>query len=225
MNDLNVHNYKGNSLDESIINNKVKEISDYKSLYNAKNSQREILMEQRKKLLSKMKTLETRLENISNEKALLEESSKKARDMAKKIFEELSTDALRAVFEDDRHVEINIESKAGQPVADLFVVNKGVDTNPAEEDAGGVADMVSVPIFLSLSDLLAKNVAPIFLDEPNKYVSEEYSERISMFLRSICEYTERQMFLVTHDDMLKFVGDVCYRIVMVDDCSVATLIS
>ena len=202
-------------IDEYQIKEWLEKIEEYKKVYAAQKSQLELLLAQKDNLLNEISSIDKEMQDVAQEKSLLEVSSEKARTVAKEVIEGVTTQSLQQIFNDGRTVSINLGTKAGQPTADLFVMNDGDDTDPAKEEGGGIADIVSAATFMALSDLM-KNVAPFFLDEPNKYVSREYSIPTGNFFGEIADYTGRQMFMNTHDEHLKTIGDVCYKMTKID---------
>ena len=186
----------------------LKKIEKFNEFYKEKENEVKILKSQKEEKIKEIELIDNKLIDTTTEKVLLENSSLKALNLSKDIMEEVSTNSLRAVFDDDREVVINLGTKSGQRTAELLMLQDSDDTDPAKEEGGGVADIVSVTSFLALGDLLNENYAPLFLDEPNKFLSKEYSEKMAFYLKDIIDYTGKQMFLVTHDEHLKTVGDI-----------------
>ena len=203
------------NLEEVDIDRILSQMEEYKNIYLSKKSQLDILEKQRDEIIDEIDEIDACMHNVAGEKALLEKSSEKARTVAKEIVEQVTTNSLQQIFDDGREVSISLGFKGGQPIADLFVMHGSDDTDPAKEEGGGIADIVSTTTFLALSDSLG-NVAPFYLDEPNKYVSREYSVATGNFLSGIVDYTGRQMFMSTHDEHLKTIGDTCYKMTKVD---------
>lgn len=194
------------------MNEILKRIDNLNLHYKEKENERKILEEQKIEQYKLVEEIDQQLLDIITEKVLLENSSLEALNLSKDIMEEVSTSSLRAVFDDDREVVIKLGNKSGQRSAELLMVQNGDDTDPSCEEGGGVADIVSLTSFIALGDLSRDNHAPLFLDEPNKYLSEEYSEKMALYLKDILEYTGKQIFLVTHDDFLKTVGDTVFKV-------------
>lgn len=194
------------------MNEILKRIDNLNLHYKEKENERKILEEQKIEQYKSVEEIDQQLLDIITEKVLLENSSLEALNLSKDIMEEVSTSSLRAVFDDDREVVIKLGNKSGQRSAELLMVQNGDDTDPSCEEGGGVADIVSLTSFIALGDLSRDNHAPLFLDEPNKYLSEEYSEKMALYLKDILEYTGKQIFLVTHDDFLKTVGDTVFKV-------------
>lgn len=201
------------------MNELLNSIEKYNDFYKIKENELQLLLNQQKEKNNEVKEIDENIKNITTEKVLLENSSLKALTLSKDIMEEVTTNSLQSVFDDNREIVINIETKAGQRTAELLMIQDGDDTDPAEEEGGGVTDIVSVTSFLALGDLLYENHAPLFLDEPNKYLSKEYSEKMAVYLKDIIDYTGKQMFLVTHDEHLKTIGDISFKMTKVGKTS------
>lgn len=146
-------------------------------------------------------------------KTLLEKASEKAREDGKKVLSETSTNAIQMVMDDDYVVDMESSIKRGVPHTDLVVrqttdTGLTIETDPANDEGGGTADIVSISTFMSLGMLAGEdNQAPYFLDEPTKYVSPDNSENVAKFLKEIVSYSGKQTFLVTHDPVVAEAGD------------------
>lgn len=195
---------------------KVQKYNDY---YKAKRNEVELLLNQKKEKEDEIKEIDNTIVNIVTEKVLLENSSLKALNLSKDIMEEISTSSLQAVFGDDREAIIQLGTKSGQRTADFFILQDGDDTDPAKEEGGGVADITSLTSFISMGNLANESLSPLVLDEPNKYLSKEYSKKMALYLKEIRDYTGKQMFLVTHDEYLKTVGDMTFKMTKIGKTS------
>ena len=194
-------------------------IQKYNDYYKAKKNEVDILVNQKKEKEDEVKDIDNLIVNVVTEKVLLENSSLKALNLSKDIMEEISTSSLQAVFGDDREAIIQLGTKSGQRTADLLILQDGDDTDPAKEEGGGVADIVSLTSMISVSNLASESLSPLILDEPNKYLSKGFSEKMASYLKEIRDYTGRQMFLVTHDEYLKTVGDMTFKMTKVGKTS------
>lgn len=146
-------------------------------------------------------------------KTLLEKASEKAREDGKKVLSETSTNAIQMVMDDNYVVDMESSIKRGVPHTDLVVrqttdAGLTIETDPAEDEGGGTADIVAISTFMALGMLAGdENQAPYFLDEPTKFVSPDNSEKVAKFLKEIVSYSGKQTFLVTHDPVVADAGD------------------
>lgn len=204
-------------IDLNRIGNVVSQIDEMKNKYNTDL----VILDTHKK---QKKVIEDRFEKLNKEKEevltkieIIQEASTEARNNARDLLQDVATNAVQMVFGDNNFVSIEMPDKGIKADVVLKTVypDEVVETDPAEEDGGGSADVVSLSKFWSIAELAGKdNKAPRVLDEPTKYVHGNLeSERVAMFVKDMVEYTKRQTFLITEDEHMSSVGDVAYRMV------------
>lgn len=188
------------------------------------------LNETKREKLNELEKIKSEINTLQFKKEILKESSKEARKNASHVLEEMSTNALQSILNIDKRVEIILNEDGTTPTADILVFEKDengneIDVDVTEEDGGGIADIVSLAMFISMLALAGnKNSAPLILDEPTKYVSKGYSENVSKFLYEISRYLNRQIFMVTHDETLANTSDVAYLVERKNQTSMLTKI-
>lgn len=160
-------------------------------------------------------------------KKLIEESCSTAREQGRLILSEVATLAVQSVFGDDVTIDVKIDTKDGIPYAEVVCYNrydKGIiEIDPAQNDGGGLADIISMALLIAIEQINgSNNFAPFILDEPSKFVSKgDLSEKFANFTGQIVETTEKQFIIATHDENLIDKGNVVYRMILDKD----TLIS
>jgi Uncharacterized protein conserved in bacteria with the myosin-like domain len=203
------------------------DIDDMKNKYNIDITILSTHQKQKTEVEKRMEKLNTEKEEVITKKTILEEASTEARENAKELLKDVATNAVQMVFGDNNFIDIEMREKGIKADVILRTVypDHVVETDPAEEDGGGSADVVALSKFCSISELAGKdNKAPWFLDEPTKYVHGNSGE-VATFIKEMVEYTERQTFLVTEDEYVSSVGDVAYKMFKSEDgTSVATKI-
>ena len=141
-------------------------------------------------------------ENTTIARDLLEKSVHSAMNQGKEILEESTTEILRMVFGDNYSVKIKLDVKSGAPVADIYI-NKsidGVDTDiNIENEGGGLSEILSLALFISVTKIVSGNKAPITLDEPTSAVSELRAENTAEAIKSLLDYADRQAIIITHE--------------------------
>lgn len=197
-------------------------LEKYKNKFNQGMGQKKQVESELKKKQDEIQNLNVQNEKLLLEKGILDEASKTARENGKQILCETSSHAIQMVMEQDVNVDIEFGELSGQPTAELIVKKKASDgtiisTNPAEDDGGGVGDLVSLSAFFALGVLTGEeNKAPFFLDEPTKFVSKGYSNNVANFLKEMVSYVGKQTFMVTHDETVAQSGDKVFRVSMND---------
>lgn len=147
---------------------------------------------------------------------LLSRSGEYAREQLKQKIEETVTAALRSVFEDPGiSFAIELGQSGGNPTANWQVISSYMDyevaANPEDARGGGVTDVVSLALRLSLLELARpKHDGPVILDEPGKMISREYLPNVAAFLSKYGEKTGRQIIMITHHGILADAADVAW---------------
>jgi DNA repair exonuclease SbcCD ATPase subunit len=107
---------------------------------------------------------------------------------------------LHAVFSTAYTFRIDFERKQNKTVAELVLSKNGHDIgNPTEEDSGGVCDIISFALRLCCL-LMAKPARTrlVALDEPFKFVSEEYRDNVVELMKRLAKDFDLQFIIVTH---------------------------
>lgn len=161
---------------------------------------------------------ETQETNLKK-KLLLQEACETARKTSYDRFATIATMGLQQIFGKDISVEIVSKINHGVPTADFMVRTKYEEyetfTNPTDSDGGGVADIISLSAFICMNILNGdKNTAPIFLDEPTKFVSAAYANPVANFIKEISEEYEKQIIMVTHAKETQYSADAVFNVAL-----------
>lgn len=167
------------------------------------------------------KELNVSKNTLIKKKEILNEIGKNAKETARKTLQDMSTQALQFILGPNIRLEVELNDKG----AEFYVVSEYSDievyANPSEEEGGGVADIVAFSIQIAMICLFKDyNKAPLFLDEPSKYVSKRYSAKVAEFIYEMCHSMNRQVLLVTHDEILGMLGDKGYRLYLKDGVTI-----
>lgn len=162
--------------------------------------------------------------------ALFTKTSEYARAQLKQRIEATVTAGIQAIFQNDDEFFVEIGEFRGQPAANWRVkINSPVKVNgkivapggivdPEDADGGGLSDIVSSTLRLSILETSRpKPEGPCLLDEPGRNLSgqssdSDYLPNLATFIKEYAKQSGRQVFLVTHEDPLMEVADVSYRV-------------
>jgi len=204
------------------LNNIEFSLSDLRSRYNQALGQKDMLERQKNEKAEALIQAKNDIALWQQVQVLFSKVSEFARAQLKIRIEETVTAALQAVFErDDIAFEIEMRTVNNQPSASWSVVSyygagedvSTVSGSPEDARGGGVSDVVSLALRLSLLELARpKPQGPVLLDEVGKHVSRNYAPNVAAFLKQYAEKTGRQIILITHDPNLAEVADVSYRV-------------
>lgn len=115
---------------------------------------------------------------------------------------------LAAVFDDPYEFRIKFERARGRTEARLTFVRDGMEVSPLEASGGGVVDVAAFALRLSCL-MLARPARRrvVVLDEPFRFVSAGYRERVRAMLEGLSKDLDVQFIMVTHIEELA-VGHV-----------------
>ncbi|KKM99144.1 hypothetical protein LCGC14_1150900 [marine sediment metagenome] len=137
---------------------------------------------------------------------LLEQCNIAARDFVKVEVEQLVTQGLRSIFEDDT-IQFNIDfiTKRNQIEAE-FTLSREEDKTRIQGDilstyGGGVVDVISISLRIIIMQLM-KVKGPLILDEPGKNISAQFISAFGKFLTEVSNTFDRQIVMITHNSKL-----------------------
>ena len=145
----------------------------------------------------------------------LEEALFVAQEVAQQTQEELEyqistlvTNALESIFPDPYEFHVAFEIKRGKTEASLFFTRNGEEIDPLTASGGGVIDIAAFALRLSAFLISAEKPPPaIILDEPFRFVSEEYRPAVAELVDEMATKLGIQFIMVTHLTDLK-IGNV-----------------
>ena len=106
---------------------------------------------------------------------------------------------LEAVFEEPYEFRVKFERKRGRTEARLEFVRDGVAMDPMTASGGGVVDVAAFALRVSCLMLARPPLRRlIVLDEPLKFLSEEYRENVKAMMEQLAEEMGIQFVMVTH---------------------------
>lgn len=149
-----------------------------------------------------IRTTESELAKITNEKELIERASlalKQVRPLLSgssiKDCEQLANSAISSIFGFDYTVEYDLESNR-------FVLNKGdYSTDLSEAEGGGIITVISFVFLIYLIVKLNKRRL-IILDEAFTQISDAYFDKFIEFVNQLCTDLGFDILLVSHDQRI-----------------------
>lgn len=140
----------------------------------------------------------------------------------KEFIEDVVTLALRSVFGEGYAFKVNYEVRRGKSEASVFITKGADQFSPEDECGGGILDVASFGLRMSLW-ALTKNPEPVLiLDEPFRFVSVNHQERCAEMLQRVAEMFSVQIILVTHSEVLAEAADRVFRVTQTAGVSVVT---
>lgn len=198
--------------------NELKRNLDLIKQYYAKESgKKEKITEQINENNKKINSIEKEQDLLEKVNILLQKTSQYAREQAKVQVENLVTNCLEYIFENETKFKIEMTEAYKKQSAEFYVITKTGDeeikTRPTEARGGGVVDIISLALRISFLQIHRPHIeGPLILDEPAKHVSEEYIFNVANFLKQTSEMFNRQIIMVTHNNHLSAIGTNAYKV-------------
>ena len=162
------------------------------------------LAEQRERL-EQLTLLQADLERAQ---VVIQEVAQLTQSQLKYHISELVTLALASVFEDPYEFEVDFVQKRNQIEADLWFVRDGERIKPKDASGGGPIDVAAFALRVSIWSLQKPRTRPIlFLDEPFRFVSDNYRPKTCEMLTMVAQRLGLQIIMVTHSEELIDAAD------------------
>ena len=187
-------------------------------------TKKEMLLEKKASLAKEAERLDDKNMIFEKTKLLLEKTSDYARKEAIKSIENMVTCALHEIFASQSKFVIEEKSINGKVAVDFFledeVDGEKIMTDPQEQRGGGYVDIISLALRFAMIEVFNPKIeGPILLDEPAKFVSEDYIYNVAEFLSKVSESFNRQIIMVTHSKYLSNIGDKTFEVIKRDNVS------
>ena len=121
--------------------------------------------------------------------------------------------ALEAVFPDPYSLEVEFVQRRNKTECDLYFVRDGMKVDPLTASGVGAVDVATFALRIaswSMAHPRTRNT--IILDEPFRYLSENYQERASSMLKEISDKLGIQFIIVTHEQVLAEHADKIFEV-------------
>ena len=184
----------------------MEKINQLKSIVEKNTFLKDSLENKREKIQQDIKKINDDSKILLELKEFLLIVSANYRDQLCKLFTSLVTEALSSIFEKDIRFQIKLYSYRNEPAIDVSVIENNLEIDPQKSCGGGLNDIISFVIKIIFIHL-KKSSKIIILDEPLKFLSRDYIEQSSNFIRDISKRMNVQIILVSHKPDLEISCD------------------
>lgn len=172
-----------------------------------------------------LQLLKGQIQSLEDEEELLELTSSLLRTLIDKeveagvkAVEDLQSEGLQAVFDDqDLSVKADVNIQRGKVSVDLVTVQKHEDGSIIEgtpTDAFGGSVLTVQSILLRIIVMMRRNIRRfVLLDETLPAFDSNYISNMGSFLSELCKRLGIDILMVTHNPALFEAADRSYRIV------------
>ena len=184
----------------------MEKIKHLKTLIDKNTFIKDSLEEKQEKIQKDMNDINKETDSLLELKDFLMSVSANYRDQLCNLFTSLVTEALTSIFEKDIRFNIKLYSYRNEPAIDVSVIENNLEVDPQKSCGGGLNDIISFVIKI-IFIYLKKSSRIIILDEPLKFLSRDYIEQSSNFIRDISKRMNIQIILVSHKPDLELSCD------------------
>ncbi len=139
------------------------------------------------------------LANIKKAQVLSQQVAKEIQDRTYGCIASIVTQCLEAVFDEPYKFKLGFVQKRGKTEAVLAFEREGQALDPMAGSGGGVVDVAAFALRLASLTLQGSHTRRLLvLDEPFKFLSMEYRERVRDLLLLLAEKMNLQIVMVTH---------------------------
>jgi len=197
----------------------LEQIQELRSRLKESETQLHILLGKRTELsdalestISKLAIIDSESALLSSTRELLQKVSVRLRLQISSRFASLATDAIRYIFQrDDLTFIVELDVKSNLPVASFYVQVGDYKVNPKEALGGSVYEIIGICLRLVCLEVF-KLKGPLLLDEPLRSVDATNLEHALEFILQYCKETGRQLFIVTHNELIAKRADKLFEV-------------
>ena len=121
--------------------------------------------------------------------------------------------ALEAVFPDPYKLEVEFIQRRNKTECDLYFVREDNKIDPLTASGVGAVDVASFALRIaSWSMSIPHSRNTIVLDEPFRFLSENYQEQASQMVKEISQKLGIQFIIVTHEEVLTSYADKIFKV-------------
>jgi len=121
--------------------------------------------------------------------------------------------ALDAVFDDPYELKVEFVERRNKTECDLKFVRGDMEIDPMTASGVGAVDIASFALRIASWSMMRPRTRPtIILDEPFRFLSENYQDKASQMLKELSEKLGLQFIIVTHEQTLSSYADRTFEV-------------
>ena len=126
---------------------------------------------------------------------------------------DITSSALEAIFENPYKLVAEFVQRRNKTECDLFFERDGNRVDPLSASGVGAVDVASFALRVASWSMQCPQSRPtLILDEPLKFLSDNYQEKASIMLKEISQKLGIQFIIVTHEPILTACADKVFEV-------------
>lgn len=143
------------------------------------------------------------IQNTEQAQVIIQIVAQKTQEELEYRLSEIVSLALAAVFDDPYKLKVNFVIRRGKTECDLLFEKNGEIFDPLTSSGGGAIDVAAMALRVaiwSLTQPRPRNI--LILDEPFRFLSQEYQIKASIMLKELSKKLNLQIIMVSHSESL-----------------------
>lgn len=173
-------------------------LKEYRNIVSRRVAKYEASVEVRRNTKRRLKKAKAALSDALKAQEIAQSIAATVQQRAHDRIAKVVSHCLESVFDEPYEFRIVFEKKRGRTQASLVFTRNGRDVDPMTACGGGVVDVAAFALRLSCLMLSKESRRVMVLDEPFRFVSEEYIPKVRDMILRLSEEFKMQFILVTH---------------------------
>jgi ABC-type cobalamin/Fe3+-siderophores transport system ATPase subunit len=191
-----------------------KQLDSIKTYISEQQGRRKVFVEEKKKLENKNTVLSKKMDSLLKARSVVQIVAEQTQKKLEYHISNLVSMALASVFPEPYIFQLRFVQKRNKTEAELIFSKNGNETDDIlNSGGGGVADIASIALRISLWSI-KKTRPTLILDESLKFLhSPEYQEKASQMLKEVSEKLGLQIIIVSDQQNILEYADKVIKIV------------
>ena len=163
-------------------------------------------------ITSELRNLKRSLRQHEQAREVIREVGIKTQERLQFHISDITSLALEAVFPDPYELIVEFVQRRNKTECDLYFVRNENRVDPMTASGVGAVDVATFALRIaswSMADPHSRNT--IVLDEPFRFLSEDYQEKASIMIKEISRRLGIQFIIVTHEQILTAHADKIFE--------------
>ena len=146
-------------------------------------------------------------------KEIIRTVGQKTQEQIQFHIEDIVSMALDAVLVNPYKFAVEFVQRRNKTECDLYFVRDGNKIDPITASGVGAVDVASFALRIASWSMMVPHTRnTIILDEPFRYLSENYQEQASLMLKELSQKLGLQFIIVTHEQVLTEYADKTFTV-------------
>jgi DNA repair exonuclease SbcCD ATPase subunit len=172
-----------------------------------------ILQRQKETSRTAIKENSRELRRYEQAREIVREVGLKTQQQLQYHISDITSLALEAVFDNPYELKAEFVQRRNKTECDLYFVRDGMIADPQSASGGGAVDVAAFALRVaswSMQNPRLRNT--IILDEPMRFLSDDYQEQASKMLKEISDRMGIQFIIITHEQTLSEYADKTFQV-------------